>query len=248
MSGLHEISANSECLVMSRAARILLVDDSPILQHNLALLLSRRGYDVESVTTPPAADEALIRQCPDLMVLDLNRPDCDAGAVCAHVRQSFTVPIIVLSTRSGDEDSVATLDQGADDVISKPFSVDVFLARVRVALRRALNVSVTARLDRTGLVMDLERRRVVMGTNEVRLTPKEFELLVCLARHPNAVVPHRAILAAIWGNRAASRPQQLWALVTKVRKKIEPNPDEPRYLLCEPWVGYRLANQAVLDR
>jgi two-component system KDP operon response regulator KdpE len=176
-----------------------------------------------------------------LIVLDLGLPDRDGREVCAYVRQECDVPIIVLSARVGDQDKVAALETGADDYMTKPFSSDELLARVRVALRRAVNTSDTGRLDRGALVVDFDRRRVLVGTKEVRLTPKEFDLLVYLARHPNRVIPHRTILTAIWGERAVDRPEQLWALVTKLRKKIEPDPERPRYLLSEPWVGYRLA-------
>ena len=142
-------------------------------------------------------------------------------------------------------DKVSVLEQGADDYMSKPFSPDELLARVRVALRRVTGGGTdTGRLDRGELVIDFDRHRVQRGDTEIRLTPKEFELLVYLARHPNRVMPHRAILVAIWGEHAADRPEQLWALVTKVRKKIEPDPTIPRYLVSEPWVGYRLVTDA----
>ena len=230
-----------------RAARILIVDDDPLLQKSLALFLTIRGYDVEGATTGRAALEAFARRRPDLIVLDLGLADGDGIQVCLRVRQESAVPIIVLSARGGDQDKVTALEQGADDYVSKPFSSDEFLARVRVALRRDFHASGTGRLDRGGLIIDFDRRRVLVGANEIRLTPKEFELLVYLARHPNRVLPHREILVAMWGERAADRPEQLWALVTKVRKKIEPDPDHPRYLLSEPWVGYQLVTEPEKD-
>ena len=232
---------------MTPAARILLVDDDPLLQKGLTLFLTLRGYEVESALTAHDALEAFARRRPDLIVLDLGLPDRDGSEVCLRVRQQSTVPIIVLSARGADRDKVSALEQGADDYISKPFSSDEFLARVRVALRRGFHASGTGRLDRGGLIIDFDRRRVLIGTSEVRLTPKEFELLVYLARHPNRVLPHREILIAMWGQHAADRPEQLWALVTKVRKKIEPDPDHPRYLLSEPWVGYQLVTEPDKD-
>jgi two-component system KDP operon response regulator KdpE len=225
---------------MTPAARVLLVDDDPLLQKSLALALTLRGYEVESALTADVALEAFARCRPDLIVLDLGLPDRDGSEVCLRVRQESAVPIIVLSARAGDQDKVTALEQGADDYISKPFSSDELLARVRVALRRTFHASGTGRLDRGGLVIDFDRRRVEVGANEIRLTPKEFELLVYLARHPNRVLPHRQILTALWGQHAGDRPEQLWSLVTKVRKKIEPDPDHPRYLISEPWVGYQL--------
>src|ERR1700722_1638754 len=191
--------------------------------------------------------EAFAQRPPDLMVLDLGLPDQDGGDVCVRVRQKSDLPIIVLSARGDDRDKVSALEKGADDYITKPFSSEEFLARVRVALRRGFHVSGAGRLDRGGLIIDFDRRRVLVGTNEVRLTPKEFELLVYLARHPNRVLPHREILIAMWGEHGGDRPEQLWALVTKVRKKIEPDPDHPRYLLSEPWVGYQLVTEPERD-
>jgi two-component system KDP operon response regulator KdpE len=228
---------------VTRAARILIVDDDPLLQKSLTLFFMMQGYDVDSAPTGRAAFESLERQRPDLIVLDLGLPDMDGRDVCKRIRQTSDVPIIVLSAKSGDQDKVAALEQGADDYVSKPFNSDELLARVRVALRRVASVNDIGRLDRGALVIDFDRRRVLLGGAEVRLTPKEFDLLVFLARHPNRVLPHRTILMAIWGEHAIDRPEQLWALVTKLRKKIEPEPEHPRYLLSEPWVGYRLVTE-----
>ncbi len=224
---------------MTRAARILIVDDDPLLQKSLTLFFMMQGYDVDSATTARAAFESIERQRADLIVLDLGLPDADGREVCRKIRQGSDVPIIVLSAKSGEQDKVSALEQCADDYVSKPFNSDELLARVRVALRRVSSVNDIGRLDRGALVIDFDRRRVLLGSHEVRLTPKEFELLVFLARHPNRVLPHRAILMAIWGEHAIDRPEQLWALMTKLRKKIEPEPEHPRYLLSEPWVGYR---------
>ena len=229
---------------MTRTARILIVDDDPLLQKSLTVFFMMQGYDVDSATTAQAAFDAIERHRPDLIVLDLGLPDLEGREVCKRVRQTSDVPIIVLSAKSGDQDKVSALEQGADDYVCKPFNADELLARVRVALRRVSSVTETGRLDRGMLVIDFDRRRIVVGPNEIRLTPKEFELLAFLARHPNRVMTHRAILMAIWGEYAIDRPEQLWALVTKLRRKIEPNPERPRYLLSEPWVGYRLATEA----
>ena len=225
---------------MSRAPHILFVDDDPLLQKSLTLFLMMQGFEVTSATTARAALEAFSGRRPDLVVLDLGLPDRDGSEVCASIRQTADTPIVVLSARGGDQEKVSALERGADDYITKPFNSDELLARIRVGLRRMFSAADTGRMDRGGMVIDFDRRRVHIGSREIRLTPKEFELLVFLARHPNRVIPHRAILLAIWGEHAVDRPEQLWALVTKVRKKIEPDPERPQYLLSEPWVGYQL--------
>src|SRR5580704_5836782 len=161
---------------MMRTARILIADDDASLQKSLALFLTLRGFEVEGATTAHDAIEAFARRRPDLILLDLALPGRDGSEVCLRVRQESAVPIIVLSARGKDQDKVTALEQGADDYISKPFSSDEFLARVRVALRRGFHPSGTGRLDRGGLIIDFDRRRVQVGANEVRLTPKEFEL------------------------------------------------------------------------
>jgi two-component system KDP operon response regulator KdpE len=219
------------------------VDDDSLIQESLTLFLRLREYIVEGVRSGREALESVARQRPDLVILDLGLPDRDGREVCERIRQTSDVPIIVLSVRGGDQDKVAALERGADDYVTKPFSSDELLARIRVALRRVLHGSDIGRMERGSLVIDFDLRRVHVANKEVRLTPKEFELLVYLARHPNRVIPHQAILTAIWGAHAVDRPEQLWALVTKVRRKIEPDPDRPCYLISEPWVGYRLATE-----
>jgi two-component system, OmpR family, KDP operon response regulator KdpE len=230
--------------VVTQVPRILIVDDDSLIQESLTLFLRLHGYLVDSAMNGLDALESVARDRPDLVVLDLGLPDLDGCDVCERIRQTSDVPIIVLSARGGDRDKVRALERGADDYVTKPFSSEELLARVRVALRRVWHGSDTGRMDRGSLVIDFDRRRVRVGTKEVRLTPKEFELLVYLARHPNRVIPHQTILMAIWGEHAIDRPEQLWALVTKVRRKIEPDPDQPRYLISEPWVGYRLATES----
>jgi two-component system KDP operon response regulator KdpE len=231
---------------MTHAPRILVVDDDALIQESLTLFLRLHGYTVERAMTGRDALEAMSRRRTDLVVLDLTLPDRDGSEVCDEIRKVSDVPIIALSARGGDQSKVSLLERGADDYVTKPFSSDELLARIRVALRRVGHGSDTGRMERGQLVIDFDRRRVVVGGKEIRLTPKEFELLVYLARHPNRVMPHQAILLAIWGEHAVDRPEQLWALVTKVRRKIEPDPDEPRYLVSEPWVGYRLVTEADL--
>jgi two-component system, OmpR family, KDP operon response regulator KdpE len=225
------------------AARILIVDDEPNIIGTVAPLLRSRGYDVLSAMSGRAAIDAADREKPDLIVLDLGLPDIDGVEVCRHVRQSSSVPILVLSARGAEGDKVNALDAGADDYVTKPFGAEELLARIRVALRRVEAPSPPSEpIVRGGLVIDRERFRVSRDGEEVRLTPKEFELLTFLAQHPGRVLTHRAILKAIWGPHAVDQPEHLRVLVGSLRKKIEPNPSSPKYILTEPWVGYRFAD------
>ena len=153
------------------------------------------------------------------------------------------MPIIVLSARGGEADKVSALDLGADDYVTKPFNPEELLARIRVALRRVFSADdgEVGRVQCGDLTIDYDRHRVMRGDEEIRLTPKEFDLLSLLARNPDRVLTHRAILKAVWGPNAVDQPEHLWVLVGQLRKKLEVDPSNPRYLISEPWVGYRLA-------
>jgi two-component system KDP operon response regulator KdpE len=224
-------------------ARILVVDDEPNIIGTLAPLLRSKGYDVLTAMTGRAAVEAQERDTPDLVVLDLGLPDIDGVDVCVAMRQSSGVPILVLSARGAERDKVRALDAGADDYVTKPFGAEELLARVRAALRRVDTTSPAGEpIVRGGLVIDRARFRVLRDGDEVRLTPKEFELLTYLAQAPGRVLTHRTILKAIWGPHAGDQPEHLRVLVGSLRKKIEPNPASPIYILTEPWVGYRFAD------
>ena len=229
---------------MTASARILVVDDEPNILSTLAPLLRSHGYDVSTATHGQAALDALASlRPPDLMVLDLGLPDIDGVDVCAAARAHWSLPIVVLSARGREADKVRALDAGADDYVTKPFGSDELLARIRAALRRAEGATAPAApLVRGGLVIDRERFRVERDGTEVRLTPKEFELLALLASNAGRVMTHRALLTAIWGPNAAGQPEHLRVLVGALRKKIEPDSSSPRYILTEPWVGYRFAD------
>jgi two-component system, OmpR family, KDP operon response regulator KdpE len=229
---------------MTKPARILLIDDEVPIQRAVAPLLRSRGYEVELAATGEEALELLRGAMPDLIVLDLGLPDMEGLDICRRVRAESAVPIIVLSARGAEADKVASLDLGADDYVTKPFGPEELLARIRVALRRVLSEdeSATGRLQLGDLTIDFDRHRVLRGEDEIRLTPKEFDLLTVLMRNPGRVLTHRTILKAIWGPNAVNQPEHLWVLMAQLRKKIEPDPSHPRYLLSEPWVGYRLAN------
>jgi len=220
---------------MTVRGRILLVDDERSIQRTVGPLLRSRGYDVEIVGTGAEALRSVADRAPDLIVLDLGLPDLEGAEVCRRIRESLPVPIIVLSARGAE--------LGADDYVTKPFGPEELLARIRVALRRVTSEdAIESGTLRVGdLAIDYDRRRVLRGEAEIRLTPKELDLLTLLVRNHDRVLTHRAILKAIWGPNAVEQPEHLWTLVAQLRRKIEPDPSHPRYLLSEPWVGYRFA-------
>jgi two-component system KDP operon response regulator KdpE len=225
------------------AVKVLIVDDEPNILATVAPLLRARGYDVLTAMTGRAALDTVDREHPDLIVLDLGLPDIDGVQVCQEIRVSENVPILVLSARGAEGDKVRALDAGADDYVTKPFGVEELLARIRAALRRVENpLPTTEPIVRGSLVIDRERFRVLRDNEELRLTPKEFELLTFLAQRPGRVLTHRTILKAVWGPNAVDQPEHLRVLVASLRKKIEPNPSAPQYILTEPWVGYRFSD------
>jgi two-component system KDP operon response regulator KdpE len=228
---------------MTGRGRILLVDDETSIQRSVAPLLRSRGYGVEVANTGAEALRAVSDREPDLIVLDLGLPDIEGTEVCRRIRDTLKTPIIVLSARGAEADKVTALDLGADDYVTKPFGPEELLARIRVALRRVqADEAVESGLLRAGdLTIDYDRRRVLRGSDEIRLTPKEMDLLTLLVRNRDRVLTHRAILKAIWGANAVEQPEHLWTLVAQLRRKIEPDPSSPRYLVSEPWVGYRFA-------
>jgi two-component system KDP operon response regulator KdpE len=232
--------------VIARRPRILLVDDEAAIQRAVAPLLRSRGYDVDVAGTATEALAMCAEAMPDLIVLDLGLPDLEGTEVARRIRTTSAVPIIVLSARSAESDKVNALDLGADDYVTKPFGPEELLARIRVALRRVEpGEAVDTGVLRAGdLTIDYDRRRVVRGETEIRLTPKEFDLLSLLARNHDRVLTHRAILKALWGPNAVEQPEHLWTLVAQLRKKMEPDSANPRYVLSEPWVGYRFVTEA----
>jgi two-component system KDP operon response regulator KdpE len=225
------------------AERILIVDDEPSILATMTPLLRGRGYEVATATSAHAALEAIDRQLPQLVILDLGLPDLAGVEVCRRIREGRSLPILVLSARGTERDKVAALDAGADDYVTKPFGAEELLARVRAALRRGeAGTSLSGQILRGDLAIDVDRRRVSREGADVRLTPKELELLIFLAQHSGRVLTHRAILKAIWGPNAVDQPEHLRVLVASLRRKLEPDPTRPRYVLTEPWVGYRFAD------
>jgi len=222
-------------------SRVLVVDDEPALQRTLGPLLRSRGYEVTIAANGAEALAALGRESPHVVILDLGLPDIDGTELCRRIRLTSKAPIIVLSARGQETDKVLALDHGADDYVTKPFSPEELLARVRVALRRLRQEpdGASGQIRRGDLTIDFDRRRVLRGEQEIRLTPKEFELLAFFATHPDRVLTRHAILKAIWGANAVDQPEHLWVLVGQLRRKIEPDPAHPRHIVSEPWVGYR---------
>jgi two-component system KDP operon response regulator KdpE len=225
--------------------RILVVDDEPTILAAVLPLLRGRGYDVYTATSGQTALDAVQRHSPDIVILDLGLPDLDGVEVCRRIRESRAMPIVVLSARNAEADKVAALDAGADDYVTKPFGPDELLARIRAQQRRAdAGTGTTPRLRRGDITVDLDLRRVTRGSEEIRLTPKEMELLLYFMQHPGRVLTHRTLLHAIWGPNAVGQPEHLRVLVAALRKKLEIDPSQPRYIHTEPWVGYRFVDDA----
>ncbi|MEP7361399.1 MAG: response regulator transcription factor [Chloroflexota bacterium] len=226
---------------MTRAAVILLVDDEISIQRAVQPLLRSRGYDVQVAGTAREATDAFAKYRPDLLILDLGLPDADGLDVCRWVRSRSEIPILILSAREAERDKVRALDEGADDFVTKPFGPEELLARVRSALRRVFRPEDpgTGRVEVGDLVIDFDRRRLIRGSDEIRLTPKEFDLLSVLARNAGRVMTHRALLKAVWGAAHVDQPEHLWVLIRQLRKKVELDPGNPRYIQSEPWIGYR---------
>ena len=226
---------------MNLPARILLIDSDAATQRAVGPLLSSRGFDVEVCLSGAAALKAIASRRPDLILLDLELPDVEGVDICRRVRERLAVPIIVLSARSAEAEKVRALDGGADDYVTKPFGAEELLARIRVALRRVFAGHTPAgRVEHAGLTIDHDLHRVIQDGRPVRLTPKEYELLALLARNQGRVLTHRAILRALWGPHAIDQTEHLWTLVRHLRRKIEPDPASPVYLLTEYGIGYRL--------
>jgi len=228
---------------MTSLPRILLVDDEVPIQRALVPLLRSKGYAVEVAGTGGEALNKIAVSALDLVVLDLGLPDRTGLDVCREIRSQSAVPIVVLSARGAEADKVAALDLGADDYVTKPFGPEELLARIRAALRRgsARDEPLAGRITLGDLTIDYDRHRAIRDDREIRLTPKEFELLALLARNAGRVLTHRSILKAVWGPNAIDQPEHLWVLMAQLRKKLERDPAHPRYLLSEPWVGYRFA-------
>jgi len=220
---------------------ILVVDDEAQITRVLKTTLSSQGYGIRTASDGEEALQLMKDWTPDLIVTDLRMPNMDGLQLCRHIRTESRIPIIVLSVKGEEKIKVEALDAGADDYITKPFSVNELLARVRAALRRATTPPQTETpvVEVGDFRIDIPGRTVQVKNREVRLTPKEFDLLVHLARHPGKVITHRALLGAVWGQNSIEQPEYLRVFVGHLRKKLEPEENAAHYIITEPWVGYR---------
>jgi two-component system KDP operon response regulator KdpE len=227
---------------MTGKPRVLVVDDEPAILRFLKPALEANDYEVASAGTLAEALKRIAKEPPDVVVLDLGLPDGDGKNVIRQVRQWSQVPIIVLSAREREAEKIEALDLGADDFVNKPFGVGELMARLRTALRHRRQTQGEAAVVHIGtLEIDLLRRRVARDSAEVKLTPKEFELLTALARHPGKIMTHRQLLTAVWGPAHAQDTQYLRVYVGQLRQKIEVDADDPKVILTELGIGYRLA-------
>ena len=227
---------------MTAKLRALVVDDEPAILRFLKPALEANDYEVTTTTTASEALKQIGKRLPDVVVLDLGLPDSDGKDVIRHVRQWSEVPIVVLSAREREAEKIEALDLGADDFVNKPFGVGELMARLRTALRhRKEGVGQHGALKVGSLEIDLARHRVMRAGAEIKLTRREFDLLACLARHPGKVLTHRQLLTAVWGPAQAEETQYLRVYIGHLRQKIEENPDDPKIILTELGIGYRLA-------
>jgi len=225
---------------MSDPAHILVVDDEPQITRVLRTSLSAQGYDVRVANSGEMALEIMKDWSPSMIITDLSMPSIDGLQLCRKVRAVSQVPILVLSVRDKEQQKVEALDAGADDYVTKPFGMHELLARVRANLRRVPAENAEDPVIEVGdFRIDTAARRVFVRRDEVRLTPKEFELLVYMARRAGKVINHRTLLGAIWGGQSTEQVEYLRVFVGQLRKKLEPEASSPRYIVTEPWVGYR---------
>ncbi|MGH9943610.1 MAG: response regulator transcription factor [Pyrinomonadaceae bacterium] len=234
---------------MNRKSKVLIVDDEPQITRVLRTSLTTHGYDVRTAADGVSALETYGDWHPDIVVTDLAMPNMNGLDLCRRLRAVSQVPIIVLSAKGDERAKVEALDLGADDYVTKPFGIDELLARMRAALRRAATPHVAEAEQRALAVgdfrVDLETRAISVAGREIHLTPKEFDLLIYFVRHAGKVLTHRTLLGAVWGGDYTEQTEYLRVFVGQLRKKIEPDPSTPRFILTEPWVGYRFDPNGV---
>ncbi len=234
--------------LMSTAGRVLVVDDEPQIRRVMSAALTANGYKSSEAATGEQALDLLRQNNAEVILLDLNMPGMGGMAACREIRAVSEAAIIILSVRDSERDKISALDAGADDYITKPFSVNELMARIRANLRRlpASSNSSGQFVVSGDFSIDFGAREVLVRGNKVRLTPKEFDLLQYLVSNINKAVPHRKLLQTVWGPDYGNEVEYLRVFVSQLRKKIESDPAHPRYLLTEPWVGYRLASPSNL--
>jgi two-component system, OmpR family, KDP operon response regulator KdpE len=228
---------------MTIASLILVVDDDPAIRKSLLQELDASGYITVSASDGLEGIRTFESHAPDLILTDLSMPRSDGVALISAIRAKGRTPIVVLSVRGDDADKIRALDLGADDFVTKPFSVAELLARVRAQLRRSAPAAAMLRFD--GLQIDLDHRRVTQGERDVHLTPTEYALLELLATHAGRPVFTDTLIARVWRDAAGTTPDTVRVHMSALRRKIEPDPSSPRYIVTEPWVGYRFISEPV---
>lgn len=221
---------------------VLVVDDEPQITRVLRTTLSSNGFMVRTAGDGDEALEVMRSWSPDLVITDLSMPNMAGIELCRRIRSKSNIPIIVLSVRGEEKIKVEALDAGADDYVTKPFNINELLARVRAGLRRSGMPAPEREVNEIEIgdfKINLATRSVLVRDREVRLTPKEFDLLTYMANHPGRVITHRALLVAVWGGNSTEQPEYLRVFVNHLRKKLEPEDGSVKYILTEPWVGYR---------
>lgn len=225
---------------MEKGARVLIIDDEPQIRRLLKVSLAAYGYDIHESCNGEEGIQRTAAFKPDLILLDLGLPDMDGKAVVETIREWSRVPIVVLSARDQENEKIAALDAGADDYITKPFSMGELLARLRVALRHAVSTEGSPLIFCGDLKIDLVARHVTLRDQEIKLTPTEYEILKVLAQNMGRVLTHRQLLKAVWGNAYHNDTHYIRVFIGQLRRKVEPNPSQPRYIITESGVGYRL--------
>jgi two-component system, OmpR family, KDP operon response regulator KdpE len=229
------------------SARLLVVDDDAQVASAVTNALMNRGYEVRRAGGAASAIASLAAMQPSLIITALEMPGMSGIDLCRLVRETSNVPVMVMSGSGDSGSEMASFDAGADDYLVKPVAMDKLLARVRVLLRRSTEIPETPTLGVGEFHIDFDDRRVRVNGHPVRLTPKEFDLFVFMARHPNRVLPHKTLLGAVWGQAAQEQAEYLRVFMGQLRKKLESDPSNPRYLVTEPWVGYRFNPNGLMQ-
>lgn len=224
---------------MSEEKKILVVDDEPQITRVLRGSLTAHRYSIRTAADGVSALDTFHDWKPDLIVTDLQMPEMDGIELCREIRKISDIPIIVLSVKGEEKTKIEALDAGADDYVTKPFSINELMARIRAGLRRPLSEKKEIELCAGDFLINLQNHQAFVRGEEVKLTPKEFDLLVFLMQNREKVLTHRTILNAVWGGNSVEQPEYLRVFLGNLRKKIELNSSEPHYILTEPWIGYR---------
>jgi len=225
---------------MEKGARILIIDDEPQIRRLLKVSLTAHGYEIDEAKTGQEGINRAAIFTPDLILLDLGLPDIDGKAVVAAIREWSKVPILILTARDQESEKIEALDVGADDYITKPFSMGELLARLRVALRHAVTAEQSPIVNCGDLVVDLVGRHVMKNDKEIKLTPTEYEILKVLAQNIGKVLTHKYLLKSVWGNAYNEDTHYIRVYIGQLRRKVEENPAQPKYIITESGVGYRL--------